>query len=88
MKLISKRGQTIGEYAILFGIVLGAVIAMQGYIRQRIAGTIQQEADGYGTVTYSPDTTSLSTSTTALTMSDVRTGDVAIDSTSTSVTRH
>jgi len=88
MKLISKRGQSIGEYAILFGIVLGAVIAMQGYIRQRIAGTIQVEADNYGTTVYSPDVTSDSTSTTALQMQSARSGGVAIDSTSTSVTQH
>ena len=47
MKLVRRRGQSIGEYAILFAIVLGAVVAMQNYIRNRIAGAIKVETDAY-----------------------------------------
>ncbi|MCH6550932.1 MAG: hypothetical protein IH804_02825 [Planctomycetes bacterium] len=47
MKLLQKRGQSIGEYAILLGIVLGAVFAVQNYIRNRIAGGVQATATYY-----------------------------------------
>jgi len=50
MKLVSRRGQSTGEYAILFAIVLGAVIGMQNYIRNRIAGRLQLEADEYAKI--------------------------------------
>ena len=44
-----NHGQSIGEYAILFAIVLGAVVAMQTYVRERLAGEIKAKADLYGT---------------------------------------
>ena len=44
MRRVSTRGQSIGEYAILFAIVLGAIVAMQAFVRDRIAGKIQNEA--------------------------------------------
>ena len=47
MRLISRKGQSTGEYAILFAIVLGAVVAMQNYIRNRLTGTLQAGADNY-----------------------------------------
>ena len=50
MTLMTKRGQSIGEYAILFAIVLGAIIAMQNYVRNRIAQRIQTQADAYSAV--------------------------------------
>ena len=49
MKLLNRRAQSTGEYAILFAIVLGAVIAMQNYVRNRIAGGLQAQADAYET---------------------------------------
>ena len=42
-----RNGQSIGEYAILLGIVLGAVFAIQNFIRNRIAGCVQQQADTF-----------------------------------------
>lgn len=43
----TRRGQSIAEYAVLIGLVLGAVLAMQHYIRIRIAGGIKAQADNY-----------------------------------------
>lgn len=51
MRLLSRRAQSTGEYAILFAIVLGAVIAMQNYVRNRVAGALQGAADTYQTST-------------------------------------
>lgn len=52
MKLLDKRGQNTGEYAILFAVVLGSIVAMQSYVKGRIAGKIQTEADKFSTATY------------------------------------
>ena len=74
MKLLKKRAQSTGEYAILFAIVLGGVIAMQNYARNRIAGGIQKSADNYLTAitgaakaTITQDSTSDSTQTATMT---------------------
>ena len=62
MKLLRRRGQSIGEYAILLGIVLGAIFAVQHYIRNRIMGTIQAKADLFaGTSTAGAKGTGVST---------------------------
>lgn len=87
MKLIMKRGQSIGEYAILFAIVLGAVIAMQSYIRNRIANRLKTAADGYDAGTTSVATTSDSTSTTRASMSRADTGTVGGTTSGTSTTQ-
>ena len=47
MKLLRRNGQSIGEYAIMLGIVLGAVFSVQNYIRNRILGGIQATAEHY-----------------------------------------
>jgi len=44
-----RRGQTTGEYAVLFAIVLGGVIMMQGFVKTRIAGAIMNQATTYQT---------------------------------------
>jgi len=51
MKTLTKRGQSTGEYAILFAIVLGAVFAVQNFVRHNIAGNLKQHADQYLTNT-------------------------------------
>ena len=43
----NRRGQSTGEYAILFGIVLGAVVMMQVFIRNSIAGGLQGAGNNY-----------------------------------------
>ncbi|GEM_PF-4506799 len=47
MALKQRKGQSTGEYAILFGIVLGAVVMMQVFVRNGIAGGIQSAGDSY-----------------------------------------
>ena len=52
MTLLTRRGQSTGEYAILFAIVLGGVIAMQNYVRDRISYNIKTKADSaFGSTT-------------------------------------
>lgn len=88
-KLSARRGQSMGEYAILFAIVLGAAIAMQQYVKVRLQGAIKQGADDYfnsvgnGLATFEPVRTVGSTSTTQLNMTTAKVGDVKIDSSST-----
>jgi hypothetical protein len=86
MTLLRKRGQSTGEYAVLFAVVLGAVIAMQNYIRNRIAGGIRDQADAYqtalGSGLHTPTTSSDQISTT-LTNLQGNTG--AVDTRSRSV---
>ena len=92
-RLHSRRGQSMGEYAILFAIVLGAAIAMQQYVKARLQGATAGTADGYmnaaaglgGYGTFEPSRVSDSASTTALTMGSAKTGTVAINSKSTTV---
>ena len=82
MMLLGKRGQSIGEYAVLLGIVLGAVVAVQAVIRNQIAKGIKGRADNYytqattgltGTLT-APDQTSVSASLTKADMASVDAG--------------
>lgn len=44
---LNRRGQSTGEYAILFAVVLGAAVAVQNAVRNRIAFKILEEADDY-----------------------------------------
>ncbi len=43
----AQRGQSMGEYAILFAIVIGAAIAMQQYVKSRLQGGVKLGADLY-----------------------------------------
>ena len=47
MRVLTKKGQSMAEYAILFAIVIGAAIAMQQYIKSRLQGGMRAAADGY-----------------------------------------
>lgn len=47
MRLLKQRGQSMGEYAVLFAIVLGAVVGLQGYIRSRLRAKVVGVTDGY-----------------------------------------
>jgi len=79
----------MGEYALLFAIVLGAVIAMQSYVKQRLQGAIAFRADEYlnsaGTDvgTFEPVREVTSDSETTLTMTTAKAGDVSLTSKST-----
>jgi len=48
IKLLGKRAQTTAEYAILFGLVVGALLAMQLYIRRGIQARIKDVVDHKG----------------------------------------
>lgn len=48
MTWCNRKGQSTGEYAILFAIVLGAIIAVQSAIRNRIAQRLITEANNQG----------------------------------------
>ena len=87
-----RRGQSIAEYAVLIGLVLGAVLAMQQYIRVRLAGAIKTQADIYANRTnagsgFTPNRTSDSFSNTSLTMTNATAGNVNITSNGSTVTR-
>lgn len=89
MTLLNRKGQSTGEYAVLFAVVLGAVIAMQNYVRNRIAGGISAQADLYQTAVggaANPGITSASNSnaTSTTNMTDALTGSVGQTGTSSS----
>src|SRR3989338_3724813 len=83
MTFLNKRGQQIGEYAVLLGIVLGGVVAVQAVIRTQIAKGINARASEYYTqatsgldpvLLVSPDQTSASTSASRMDMTNVDDG--------------
>ncbi len=45
-RLLGKKGQSITEYAIMVSIVIGALIAMQTYVRNSLSAKIKLAADG------------------------------------------
>lgn len=51
--LLKKRGQTTLEYAILIGVIVAALIAMQVYLKRGFQGKIRDSADNMGDQ-YSP----------------------------------
>jgi len=53
-KRLSKRAQTTAEYAILIAIVVGAVVAMQVYVRRGLQGRIKSAVDYTGNATSAP----------------------------------
>ena len=92
-RMRSARGQSMGEYAILFAIVLGAAIAMQQYVKGRIQGGTAGTATAYSTAAiglggfgaFEPERTTDSTSDSVLTMSTARAGTITSDSQSTTI---
>jgi len=58
---LSKRGQSLLEYSILFAVILSAILIMQFYIKRGYQGRLKAEADSVGQQ-YSPGhTTSIVT---------------------------
>ena len=82
----SMRGQSMGEYAILFAIVLGAAIAMQQFVKARLQGAIATSANDYFNsvgnklATFEPVRIVNSESTSNLDMTSVRAGAVRVNS--------
>jgi len=93
MRRLCKRGQSTGEYAILFAIVLGAVIAVQNYVRNRIAGGLKHYSDDYLNVvgngtsinTANLNRSSSSTSSSRATMTSASSGNITSGSDSRQV---
>lgn len=46
---LGKRAQTTAEYAILIALVVGAVVAMQVYVKRGIQGRVKDVVDHTGT---------------------------------------
>lgn len=46
MRKGKRKGQTTAEYAVLIGLVIAAVIAMQVYVKRGLQSKIAQETDG------------------------------------------
>ena len=46
---LGKKAQTTAEYAILIALVVGAVVAMQVYVRRGIQGRVRDAVDYTGT---------------------------------------
>lgn len=45
---LSKRGQSLLEYSILFAVILSAILIMQFYIKRSYQGRLKAEADSVG----------------------------------------
>jgi hypothetical protein len=89
-------GQTLGEYAILFAIVLGAAIAMQQVVKTKLQGAVNKYTNEYavaagnGTAvaSFEPNRTVNSVSGVSSNFSNVRVGIVDIKSNSqTNITK-
>ena len=48
MRRANKRAQTTAEYAVLLGLVIAAVLAMQVYVKRSLQGKIKEQADEVG----------------------------------------
>ena len=54
---LNRRGQSTGEYALVFAIVLGAIVAMQTYVKRELQGRVRDGADYMATNTAGIGTT-------------------------------
>lgn len=90
----NERGQSIGEYAVLLAIILGAVVGMQALVRNRVAGAIDSRSNAYmseaggGAGAQDLKRASQSTSTARSTMTSSRAGDVKTGSKATQQTEN
>jgi len=44
--LVSRKGQQLAEYALVFSLVLAALITMQTYVRRGLQGRVRDAANG------------------------------------------
>ena len=47
MRLLTRRGQTTAEYAILIAVAVGAIVAMQVYVKRGIQGKVRGAMDHF-----------------------------------------
>lgn len=48
LRILGKRAQTTAEYAILIALIVGAVVAMQVYVKRGIQGRVKDVVDHTG----------------------------------------
>ena len=48
MQLLNRKGQNTAEYAILIAVVIGAIIAMQLYVKRGLQGKVRDVTDHVG----------------------------------------
>jgi len=48
LKIFGKKAQTTAEYAILIALIVGAVVAMQIYVKRGIQGRVKEVVDHTG----------------------------------------
>lgn len=71
-KLLHKRAQTTLEYAVLIGVIVAGLIAMQVYLKRGFQGKVKESADSMGTqfspgyTTYNYTTHNVTTSSESL----------------------
>ncbi|MBN3038970.1 MAG: hypothetical protein JW869_06115 [Candidatus Omnitrophica bacterium] len=44
-RLYNRRAQSTGEYALVFAIILGAIVAMQTYVKRGVQGRVKAGTD-------------------------------------------
>ena len=62
-KVLTKRGQSTLEYAVLIVVIIAALIAMQVYLKRGIQGGLREKSDQIGDQ-YSPGYTTTNMTTT------------------------
>jgi len=50
-RLYNRKGQSTGEYALVFAIILGAIVAMQTYVKRGVQGRVKSGTDYMARVT-------------------------------------
>lgn len=57
IKLANRRGQSLTEYGVVFALIIGAVIAMQVYVKRGLQGRMKDATDKIATDTSELGTT-------------------------------
>lgn len=78
LRTLNKKAQSTLEYAVLFGVIVAGLIAMQVYMKRGVQGKLQDSADNIGEQ-YSVTSTSGSTTvrTKSSSREDILSGDAA-----------
>ena len=67
-RILKRRAQTTLEYAVLIGVIVGGLVAMQIYLKRGWQGKLRDSADNMGGQ-FSPEHTEYSYTTTSNTVS-------------------
>lgn len=66
---LNKRGQSTLEYAVIIAVIVGALLAIQVYIKRGVQGRLKQASDDIGEQ-FSPGASTYNYTTTTTTLSD------------------